>query len=327
MNNSCDELISVIIPVYNNEKYLVQCIESIIGQTYPKIEVVLIDDGSTDNSGQICDSYADKYSQIKVFHSINKGISNARNTGIKKAQGKYIVFIDSDDYYEQDAIEKMYNALISNDADICMCGLRTFDENGTIKNHTFNDCEHKTYDEKSFWKELYKSNSRVGVLPCNKLCKKSVYDKAEYPIGRIHEDEAVLHKLIAASRKTVIINDILYNYRQHPSSIMHQKFDVRRLDKCMALAERLDYFFQKGYTEFYMPTFGIGVDVLRKAFKDNEVRRMHRKELDDIYYIYKKNIIDMRDQLPGVKIQIMAGTFCTSIRVYDFLQRIAATVK
>ena len=117
-----NELISVIVPIYNVEKYLERCLDSIIKQTYKNLDIILVDDGSIDNSTKICDEYVKKDSRIKVIHKENGGLSDARNVGIDNSDGKYICFIDSDDYIELDMIENLYDGIVKNNANICCCG-------------------------------------------------------------------------------------------------------------------------------------------------------------------------------------------------------------
>lgn len=118
------ELISIIVPVYNVEKYLERCINSLVNQTYSNLEIILVDDGSTDQSGKMCDTYAERYPNIKVVHKKNAGLGYARNTGLENATGKYVAFVDSDDYVEYNMISNLYNDIIRNDADACIGGFR-----------------------------------------------------------------------------------------------------------------------------------------------------------------------------------------------------------
>lgn len=122
--------VTVVVPVYNVERYLKRCIESLKNQTLKEIEIVLINDGSKDKSGEICNEYASKYENIKVIHQLNRGLSGARNTGIKVAQGEYIGFVDSDDYVEKDMFERLYNQAKEYSCEIACCGVKNIYENG-----------------------------------------------------------------------------------------------------------------------------------------------------------------------------------------------------
>ena len=132
-----ENLISVIVPVYNIEAYLRKCIDSILAQTYTNLEIILVDDGSTDNSGEICNEYAAKDARIRVIHKGNGGLSSARNTGIDIATGKYIGFVDSDDYLAPDMYEKLLGAIVNNHADISVCNVHHVDENEELISSTF----------------------------------------------------------------------------------------------------------------------------------------------------------------------------------------------
>lgn len=147
------EKISIIVPIYNVEKFLPRCVESLVNQTYGNIEILLIDDGTKDNSAIMCDEYAKKYNNVKAFHKKNGGLSDARNYGIEKATGKYIAFVDSDDFVNKDYCKILYNNLIKNDADISICDFQIFTDTSRIdenKEEITNVYTRKTNTRKSF---------------------------------------------------------------------------------------------------------------------------------------------------------------------------------
>ncbi len=210
--------ISIIVPVYNVEKYLKEALESIINQTYKNLEILLVDDGSKDSSGIICDEYAKKDNRVKVFHQENKGLSGARNTALNNATGKYIMFIDSDDTFELNACEKMYNAIEKFNADYVIGNYIYIDEDGTKwSKAVFSE---EKYDEfrlsiKDYDKSFYIMNSGVW----NKIFRKTFLDSLQikFEEGLPAEDAIFTTYCFIKSTKVYYIPSIVYNYRQRKS--------------------------------------------------------------------------------------------------------------
>ena len=238
------DLISVVVPVYNVEAYLNRCIDSIIGQTYKNLEIIIIDDGSTDKSSQICDEYLTVDTRITVVHQENKGLSNARNTGIKHSKGKYISFVDSDDYLDLRFIELLYSSMIAQNADIVVCDIRSFDAyTSEFFPHTrkINNCFVDT--DKIFELMMKVDYPWLYTMTCNKLYSRRLFDKASFPDGKIHEDEIIFLEYIKQGAKIYQIKDPLFCYgRGRENSIINQKYSVKRLDILIAFYDRIDYF-------------------------------------------------------------------------------------
>ena len=206
------ELISVIVPVFKVEKYLRKCIDSIIAQTYTNLEIILVDDGSPDNCGKICDEYADSDARIKVIHQENKGVSAARNVGISNATGKFIGFIDSDDFPESNMFEELYNCLIDNQSDISICGFKRFGIfSKTVRYKT------KCINKDEFLKELLSEN--LTSYLCNKLFKKKLFNSIVFPEGEIFEDIKILHLIGEKASSVSFTEKTFYNYRAREHSI------------------------------------------------------------------------------------------------------------
>ena len=213
-----DKLISIIVPIYNVEKYLPKCIDSIINQTYKNIEILLINDGSTDNSGKICDEYALKDTRIRVSHNENGGVAVARNKGIKMSTGDYIAFVDSDDYISTEYCEKMLAAVLRNNADIAICKLHDFVEGQDVQ------LEEKTYSEEVYSVDQMIENNIIlsGIFDCigGKLVAAKLFANILFPEGRVYEDSSTLYKLYNASSKSVVLNQEYYFYlREREGSI------------------------------------------------------------------------------------------------------------
>lgn len=233
------DLISIIIPVFNTEKYLKECIESVLQQSYHMIEVLLVDDGSTDNSLQVCQFYAEKDSRIKIFRKSNGGLSSARNLGIDNANGAYFAFVDSDDYIDENMIEKLYLALEKENADMAICNFQCVLENKEKVQLNQKYLREEVLLAEDAIKALFSEELGSYVIAWNKLYKKELWNDLHYPEGYIHEDEFMIHHLLCRCKKVVTISDSLYYYRQVPGSIMHSGRNEKKLDKYVALADRI----------------------------------------------------------------------------------------
>lgn len=225
-----NDLVSIIVPVYNVEKYVLKCLKSLAGQTYKNIEVVVIDDGSTDGSGLICDDFKDK--RFKVFHKKNGGLSSARNLGIKKAKGNILAFVDSDDFVKKDFIEKMLNCMVGN-IDIVVCG--------------YNDERPKeeVLSGREATIRLLTEQENIDLITCNKLYRKSLFldNNIWFPEGKKHEDTLTTYKLLSRSEKVQYILDSLYEYVVRDGSIMHSGKKEEQLEmRELAAREAIEYF-------------------------------------------------------------------------------------
>ncbi len=216
-----NELISVIVPVYNVEKYIKKCIESIINQTYVNLEIIIINDGSTDESGRICDEIKTYDSRIKVFHKKNGGLSSARNYGMNKATGNYYVFVDSDDWIKNTMIEKLYSALIKNNAEIVCCGRIIIDDKGNKKEVCIE--ENMSFTCKEIIEKTVFDNN-IGVAAWGKIYHKSLFEEIVFPNGEIHEDVAIIYKLFYKCNKIYAINSAEYYYRNNPKGISKSQY-------------------------------------------------------------------------------------------------------
>ena len=220
------ELISVIVPVYNVEKYLSDCIQSILEQSYDSFEVLLVDDGSTDKSGMICESFQKQDSRIRVFHKMNGGLSDARNYGLKHAIGKYVTFVDSDDYLSSYCLEYMYNAMQNYHLDIVQ-GLFTRDETrlgkGQMNEITVFNSPEETLNN-------YLNYHLLEGHACNKLYISELFDDIRYPVGKIQEDAWTTYKVFAQSNRVGVVDYYSYYYRYNNMSIMNREFDIRRFE-------------------------------------------------------------------------------------------------
>ena len=234
MNNK----ISVIVPVYNVELFLSDCIESILNQTYKHLEIIIIDDGSTDSSSKICDNYALTDNRIRVIHQKNGGLSEARNVGLEYATGDVISFVDSDDLLHVDFYQKLLPILIENNLDIIECGYKKFTENSDIE-IKFSNTKIEIFNTLASLELLMKEYFKQTVW--NKIYRKEVLQNITFPVRKLHEDEYWTYKVFGNSKKIGKVSYVLHFYRQQSDSIMGKRYSLDRLDGLAALAERIDY--------------------------------------------------------------------------------------
>ncbi len=220
--------ISVIVPIYNVELYLEKCVNSIVNQTYKNIEIILVDDGSSDSSGRISDELSLSDNRIKVVHKKNGGLSDARNTGISISTGDLLCFIDSDDYIENDMIELLYKNLINFNADISVCSyiMEYKNKNVIIANGN----EIKVYNKEEALKNSLLVND-IGMISCNKLFKKELFKGILYPLGQAFEDINTIYKVLNASNVIVYDPTPKYYYVQRDSSINGQNFKAKEFNE------------------------------------------------------------------------------------------------
>lgn len=216
--------ISVIVPVYNIEEEISKCLLSILLQKFSDFEIIAVDDGSTDKSSEILDEFAKKYEQIRVFHTKNRGLSAARNFGIRKARGKYLAFVDGDDFIDPDFLEKLYRAISDSGAEISVSGYTEFFEDNIRyflpKNETISG-------EEATIRFLTKQEN-LEILTWNKLYLKELFKDIQFPVGEVNEDNLTTYKLLSRAKKVSYISAALYNYVRRENSISFTTSDFKR---------------------------------------------------------------------------------------------------
>ena len=244
-------MISIIVPVYNTEKYLDQCIQSILSQTYTDFELLLIDDGSTDSSGVICDRYAEQDSRVRVFLKPNGGVSSARNIGLDNTKGEWITFLDSDDWIAPSMLDEVYKTAMVNDADMVFVDINY--------NYPEKTISHKAYR----WsgkprKALVDYLKQTHPCPCWGLIRSSIIEENQnrFPENlTIYEDFHMMIRLVFLSNVIVQVEKPLYNYRMQELSIVHTTTQERTLkDQRWAYESILQYFKDNGVYEQYAPS-------------------------------------------------------------------------
>lgn len=227
MNNN-RPVVTIVVPVYNVEEELNRCVESLVGQTISDLQVILVDDGSTDSSGELCDAWADRDSRICVIHKQNGGLSSARNAGIDVAEGKYLGFVDSDDFIEPDMYETLLAGMVDDEVSMVTCG-RYVHMGDTVKNE-YSTPKVMRFNSADAMKETLLGNI-IDVSAWDKLYRRELFDEIRYPYGRISEDAAIILQLLDRCSDVVHVGKCLYHYVFRTGSISkstysHKKFDV-----------------------------------------------------------------------------------------------------
>lgn len=246
MNLKRNDLVSIVVPIYNVELFLKRCLDTIINQSYSNIEIILVNDGSTDNSLKICNEYKEKDERIKVIDKKNGGLGSARNAGIDVATGKYIMFIDSDDYISYRMTERLLTILHQENADIVACDFKRFYENGKVEIKKDNKSIKSYSSTEALISMFYNNGIRWGAW--NKLYKKTLFDDIHYAEGVYSEDMATTYLLYAKSSKIVWTNECLYYYFIRSDGIMKSKPPKRYADEVLII-ESLCKFYSKNYPE------------------------------------------------------------------------------
>ena len=238
--------ISIIVPVYNVEKYLKRCIDSILNQSFTDFELILVDDGSTDNSGKIIDEYAIKDERIKVIHKENGGQGSARNRGLDIANGNYIGFVDSDDWIHKDMYKCMYQIISEDNTDIVQVGHNTVEEYTEDKRCNINDLNIICID--NIIEKFADCNSfeiLPLIFPVNKLYKRRLWNNLRFPEGKFAEDLRIIYKIYEITNNYKIIDFNFYNYYMSPNSSTRGEFNIKKLEDLEAWEEMLEFFNNK----------------------------------------------------------------------------------
>lgn len=305
--------ISVVIPVYNVQKYLSECLDSVINQTYKDLQIILVDDGSTDFSGKICDVYAEKDNRITVVHQKNAGAGAAKNTGLELIDGDYFSIIDSDDYIELDMYEKMVNSLEKYNADIVQCLFRNVYVNDSFdRKYKIKSIYPKVLTSKRFLKE-YLYDWKYAIF-WNKLFKSSLLKEIRFPVGRKIDDEFFTYKLVCNAKKVVNIDNMLYNYRMRKTSVMNENNSDRLIyDRIDCFIERYNYVsdiypsLKKKYlTKLYDSLLYYKTQVNNTEKLEKYISKIQKPKINKIDKIneimrYKKLLDDSYDQSNKIK--------------------------
>lgn len=248
-----NDLVSVIVPIYNVERYLERCVNSILNQSYSNLDIILVNDGSNDSSGKICETFSKLDKRVRVLHKKNGGLSDARNLGLEYCKGSYVCFIDSDDYLNPKYVEILLNICHYQGCDIAICDYKI--TNSEIEN--FDETNYGIEEEvilktpKEVLNDFYGELHVYSVVAWNKLYKSSIIKDIRYPLGINYEDEATTCKFIWNCSKVGCCNQKLYYYFQRENSIMSRKFTEKNLDCCKAMKIRMDFYKKNMLDDLY----------------------------------------------------------------------------
>lgn len=264
--------IDIIVPVYKVGKYLNRCIDSIISQTYTNYRLILVDDGSPDNCGKICDEYAKKDKRIHVIHQENGGLSAARNAGIDWAfansDSEWLTFIDSDDWIHQKYLESLYGAVEETKLDVAICGYVKIDDRELDVN------TNHLYPEIWNTEEFFCSHRTNSVVAWAKIYKKYLFEEIRYPVGKIHEDSFTTHKILFKSEKIAFVDEPMYAYYMNAEGICRSTWTPKHLIDSVAMKEQITFFAENGYKKaekcarLYLIIFY--ADSINKMIKEQE---------------------------------------------------------
>ncbi len=239
-------MISVIIPVYGVEKYLDKCVESVINQTYPELEIILVDDGSPDNCPSMCDNWAHRDDRIKVIHKKNGGLSSARNAGLDIADGEYVFFLDSDDYISEDCLERLFRAVLSDKSDVAVCdSVKVSESCEQLKPSAVSDS--RCISQEELFSCVGKRGDWLYIVSWGKLFKAELFENIRFPEGKLNEDEFVFYRVFDKCRSVSLCKDAVYFYVQREGSIM-SAYTPKRLDAVEAFMLQSEFFCENGFT-------------------------------------------------------------------------------
>ena len=306
-------LVSVIVPVYKAEKFLDRCLNSLLNQTYRNLEIILVDDGSPDNSGKMCDEYANKDNRIKVIHQQNKGLSEARNVGLDICNGKYVAFVDSDDYIETDTYEDMVFCIERENVDICVCQWQYENTDGkhVVSIEKINKDIFGKKSSFQFASFIYKGSYENGVVisACNKLFKRSIFENIKYE-GRLFEDDGICADLLNKAKDVFVMDKQYYIYCQNKDSISNAAFSNRNLLMLEILKNRCELFigdkflrceteklYCNLYIEYYYKSLNNNLDMPAIDYFKSYVKNLKKERYCDLKFFIRMHIFILSPQL------------------------------
>jgi len=316
-----EDIISVIIPVYNTSLYLRQCLDSVIAQTYRNLEIILVDDGSTDDSGKICEEYAANDDRIQVIHKENGGLSDARNAALEVVSGQYITFIDSDDYVDKKYIEVLAGCAKKEDCDFVEVSYIKFI--GNIKNG--GGCTEQQrctmYTQKEAMLDmLYRR--KIKMYSWGKLYKAHVFSDLRFPKGKLFEDMPTTWSAVKKVSQVAYMDLPLYFYRQRSDSIVNSKYSTKKMDQRYIVKDIMNEV--KADSELFMAAiskyFFCLLDLYTQVDKENMA---DRKILEDEIRYYRGSVL--RDKNNNWKMRLIALISCISFKTVKFLGKIYKT--
>ena len=310
--------VSVIIPVYNVEKYIQQCLDSIIAQGSYIFEIIIVDDGSTDKTPSICDDYAGRFSFIKVIHQKNSGVSAARNKGLDNASGEFISFVDGDDYIRPGMYERLVEASYFFSAEMVLCNYDRVAEDGNTVLKRYSVFHNESVPARKALRWMEKSPAWIYIMVTNRIYRREILEGVRFPEAKIHEDEYMAHVIFDRCRIVASVEESLYCYRYRSGSIMTTNLrSIDHIDGFDALQQRYYYYKTKGYTELlrgalerakYQLSF-----IDSYSIKSDEDKIRIKAMVDD----YRKMVRDL-----GIRAGIVNNIIAVSPKMYYRIRRV-----
>lgn len=309
--------ISVIVPVYRVEKFLPQCIESVLNQTFTDFELILVDDGSPDRCPAICDEAAERDARVRVIHQANAGLSAARNAGIEAAHGAWLSFVDSDDYIAPQFYEKLYQTAQRTDADCVMCSVQNVDESGK----PIDSALMRVADEVKTGREVLRKIGRDDVTPYltawNKLYRRKLFNTLRYPAGRQNEDVFVFAELFCQVQRAVCVAEPLYFYRKRIGSIMNSAVTLRNLDEMWAYVNCFEHLQQDDEESTLKETekrvfaklTGVYYRLPKEERQSNAVRQAKKAQWNAAMRLMKRGKLSARALARTLLFQALPGVY------------------
>lgn len=318
--------ISIIVPVYKTEQYLSRCVESILGQTYSNLEILLVDDGSPDRCPEMCDTFAEQDQRVKVIHKQNGGLSDARNAGIEAATGDYLLFIDSDDYVSADMVQLLLYAACKEHAEVAACSYFITQQNGKSVYSPKPD-SYMVFTPEEAVADAFSSPSYCGITAWNKMFSAQLFRdlNIRFPVGKIHEDTFTIYQILFQASKIVFIDRPLYYYVQTPNSIMRSEFDRRHLDVYEALGQAKEFAKKNGLhiqmqlesyealMDFYFLNVLLGQDTI-----DNAMEYFVQKLRSHAWLLLRNRALPTKHKL---------GIILLQLRLYSSVWRLLCHMK
>ena len=316
-------MITVIVPVYNTEAYLGQCVDSLLHQSYSDLEILLVDDGSTDGSGELCERFALKDSRVRVIHQVNGGLSATRNVGLNVVRSPYIGFVDSDDWIHPEMYASLYRDILTYQAQMAVCGIRRVFRNEYPQKMLFGNHPPQVLSGRQALENLLVSAPTGGHTAWNRLYDiRCFYPHIRFPVGRLYEDAFTTYKLLYACKTVTYRPDALYYYRQRVGSITMRTFDTRSMDKLLA-AEEILTFVEANCPELVTQAESFKIVSAMRLIVDLLLEKplSHRLEYEQIYDILNEPMCRSNPYLMG-RHRVLLQLFHLSPRLYAMTWRI-----
>lgn len=317
--------LSIIVPVYRVDKYLHKCIDSILDQTFKDFELILIDDGSPDECGKICDEYACIDSRVHVIHQENKGLSAARNAGINVAKGQFLAFVDSDDWVEPNIYEVLIENIVKSNTDIAVCGIRNYFKSNPYKEDKGNkQIRNMVLSKDQCFEMIFSKDDCITAFAWNKVYRTAVFSALRYPEGQIYEDSFLILDILSKCNSAFVTTAKLYNYRRYENSITGSSFCNGEMDRIMS-SEKNYNVFKEHYPQYleyaeanlyrnYFLTLGkmvLDIDRVDPNDMSNVINRLN----DNIEFILKSKEFTLKRKISAVALRIHPALFKACVKL------------